>query len=831
MQSPHRRAWLVLAIGTAAGVAAAIVASRLELRTSFAELLPSSDPAVVVLKENARRMHELGPLMVAIKSPDRAANLRYAAALTAYLKSLPPRVCALAAYEMGEARDFIKRNAWLYASLTDLTEGRDRLRTKLLARKNPLALDLDADEAGGEPASLTDAIAARRKPSALERRFPDGAFTRGDYAWVLALPSDQGGMFEERAGEELVAAVAAFTADHPPAGFHPQMSVTPTGPVMIGLENRRAVEQDVVVVTVVCVLVIGLSIALFFRSLWAIPLVVVPAAIGGVMAFAAEKLVAGYLNSSTAFLGSIIFGNGINHGIVFLARYQEIARTRAAPVGLRLRQTIASVWKSTLVAALAAAAGYAALALTSFRGYSHFGLMGAVGSLACWLAAFTVLPAIVRLLEGKLERRMRAPASLGPLGRWLGRRFRAVAALGLLATVVASVGFGHFLHDPFEYDLRRLRADTGGTATRLAADGDLLGTFGHFYAPIALVADRLAQVPLIPAAVRAADRAHHPRIGHVVTIYDVLPGTEREQTEKLRVLAEIRRLLHDPAMAALPASERRQLEALAPPAGLRALTPADLPALVRYPFTEKDGTVGRVVLAYHAENVSLWDGKELLGVAGVLQNLHLADGSTLASSGQPMVIGAMLRSILRDSPVATGLAFVSLLVLVLLAVRPRRAAVLVAGSVALGVAWMIGAAGLCGVRVTFLNFIAIPITLGIGAEYALNMVGRLGQEKQIEKAVASTGAAVVLCSWTTIVGYGSLLAAHSQALRGFGAMAILGEIFCLAAAVIALPVGLLLWREGPAGRVVSAGVAMASASVSRCPDARLATEDFTEKAA
>jgi predicted RND superfamily exporter protein len=123
MKSPVKRAWLVLSLATLVGVGASVVASRLELRTSFAELLPSSDPAVVVLKANAKRMHELGPLMVAIKSPDRAANLRYAAALTQYLRSLPPQVCALAAHEMGEVRAFIERNAWLYASLDELTEG------------------------------------------------------------------------------------------------------------------------------------------------------------------------------------------------------------------------------------------------------------------------------------------------------------------------------------------------------------------------------------------------------------------------------------------------------------------------------------------------------------------------------------------------------------------------------------------------------------------------------------------------------------------------------------------------------------------------------------
>jgi hypothetical protein len=59
--------------------------------------------------------------------------------------------------------------------------------------------------------------------------------------------------------------------------------------------------------------------------------------------------------------------------------------------------------------------------------------------------------------------------------------------------------------------------------------------------------------------------------------------------------------------------------------------------------------------------------------------------------------------------------------------------------------------------------------------------------------VRATGSAVALCSWTTIVGYGSLLAARNQALQGFGAMAILGEVACLSAAIVALP-ALLLWR-------------------------------------
>jgi predicted RND superfamily exporter protein len=60
--------------------------------------------------------------------------------------------------------------------------------------------------------------------------------------------------------------------------------------------------------------------------------------------------------------------------------------------------------------------------------------------------------------------------------------------------------------------------------------------------------------------------------------------------------------------------------------------------------------------------------------------------------------------------------------------------------------------------------------------------------------VRTTGGAVALCSLTTILGYASLLIARNQALFSFGVLAVLGEVACLAAALLALP-AVLRWRE------------------------------------
>src|SRR6266700_1883568 len=328
-----RLALATLVAGALIAVVAIALASRLQLRTSFAELLPSDDPAVRALKRTEGRVGDLNLLTIGIRSPDRAANLAYAKILTEALRALPPSRVGLVAYHLRDLQDFFHDHRWLYASANDLEDIRDRLRSEIVRRKNPLFVSLDDDDkkAGAGAGADPDAdLRARLEHRPFADRFPDGYFIQGDIAWVLVLPA--GGLFDEHAGETLVRAVEAFVAAHPPSAFHPTMHVQSLGPVVVGLENRRAIEQDIVGVTIFCTVLIALSIALYFRSVRAVALVVLPAMWGTAIAFACGDLVFGYLNSSTAFLGSIILGNGINHAIILLSRYRE-NRARAESGG------------------------------------------------------------------------------------------------------------------------------------------------------------------------------------------------------------------------------------------------------------------------------------------------------------------------------------------------------------------------------------------------------------------------------------------------------------------------------------------------------------------
>ena len=117
------------------------------------------------------------------------------------------------------------------------------------------------------------------------------------------------------------------------------------------------------------------------------------------------------------------------------------------------------------------------------------------------------------------------------------------------------------------------------------------------------------------------------------------------------------------------------------------------------------------------------------------------------------------------------------------------------------------------VKVNFANFIALPITFGIGVDYAVNIVARWQQlrfsvssdeplrREHVIEAIRSTGGAVGLASMTTIIGYSSLLLAENRALFSFGILAVLGEVCCITTAVVALPAVVILFARKDAAAV------------------------------
>ena len=563
--------------------------------------------------------------------------------------------------------------------------------------------------------------------------------------------------------------------------------------------------------TAVCVTLVCLVVIVFYGRFRAIPFVGIPALMGVAFAFGMAELLFGYLNASTAFMGSIVVGNGINFPIIQLARYEEERRGNKSPreaASIALGATI----RPTAVAALGAAVAYASLIVTRFRGFSQFGTIGGLGMVAAWASTVTVLPALWAAFDKRerTARRFAPPVTAFSelVARLATQAPRSCLVVFGLLTVFSVVPLKRYLHDPFEYDFRNLRnrRSLESGAALLAERVDPI--FGKTLTPAVIIADRRAHTDEIRRKVLERDKSlpGAQLIGQVTTLDDFLPGDAATQRQKLTVLRELDEIIDSPAAQLADDDGAKISKKMRPPENLAVVTDDDIPIEVKRPFVETDGTIGRVLLVYHDEHVSVWDGRNLMRIADIIGEITLDDGTIVRSSGHAVIFAAMIRSIVHDAPLATGASLLAVSLLVIALARSRAGAALVVGTLVAGVLWMLGTAAWFGVRTNFLNFIALPITFGIGVDYGINIYlrYRLEGRGRVGRAVRATGGAVALCSLTTIIGYAALLVADNQALRSFGEMAILGEVACLSAAVVGMP-AFLVWRERRARRAQLSG--------------------------
>jgi hypothetical protein len=507
------------------------------------------------------------------------------------------------------------------------------------------------------------------------------------------------------------------------------------------------------------------------------------------------------LNSNTAFLASIIVGNGINVGIVLLARYREARRG-----GLGVDEAlVVGVWGArlgTLAAAFAAAASYASLLLTEFRGFRQFGVIGGTGMMASWVTAFVLIPPLVKWLDrDEPSAQPSATAGRGIMGRVVAavERWPVPIVAGALAlTAVSAVVLSRFdAATELEHDFSKLRrVDTwekgdGYWGRRVDA------LLGRYLTPTVVLTDSPEQARAAEKHIR--DAVEHgalaPMVASVRSADDVLPT---DQTAKLAVVADIREALTPKIRSLIAEDRRKKLDDFLGPADLAPVVLDDLPHSFTAGLREKDGTIGKTILVYPRPSDTLWRAQ---AIHTFVAELREAGGRV---AGSIPLSDDILASIGRDAPVASLASFVAVIVIVLLVLRARMASVYVIGSLVVGVAWLGAAAMLLHVKINFCNFVAYPITFGIGVDYAVNVMTRYVQdgERDITGAVRSTGAAVGLCSLTTIIGYSSLLLAKNRALYLFGATAVMGEIACLTAAIVALPALLVTLRRRREGLAV-----------------------------
>jgi predicted RND superfamily exporter protein len=787
-----RRRRAILGSALLLAVAATPITASLPLHGDLSYLLPPGTTSVRDLHALEARAQVFGTIIVAIDSDDPRRRLAAAQRIHDRLRALPASAVIGVGYD-GAAKDrFTWDHRQLLVPTEDLTAMADDLRARK-ARANPLFVSLDDDDraaakAAGPIGGRLRGLKAELDAAEAGARAPAPLISKDGRLQIIVVRTRFAAGEVSRNAATLAAVAQIVDEARRLEGADVQIGIT--GDVVNTAAEHRALTDGMLRATVFTVVIVAAGLLFFFAgSPAAVAALLGALAIGALCTFAFARLAVGHLNLATAFLAPIVVGNGINFGIILLARYFEERRHTADPV-LALGAAVAGSFGGTLAAALAASVSYASLLATDFRGYRHFGVIGGVGILLCWATTFLVLPAALAALEARGLCGGRSPARLGArLARFVPRRRATTVVVALLVLGGSTLGACRYLTSrPFESDFKNLRSSGPEMRQARRWNDEINAAFGRGISDgtiIALPSRQRARE--VAERLRAADRgkpAADRLFARITTFDDFVPP---DQDVKLARLSEIRALLTPSTLATMSQADRQVARALDPPARLGRIADGDVPPELAWPFTEQDGTRGRLIVATTGAGFDLWRTEDLDRFVRTFRGLDL--GSDLVVGGNAFVQHDIVRSVDSDGPRATATAAIGAAVVVLLILGASRQAAVTLICAASGILLLLSAACLCRLKINFLDFVALPITIGIGVDYAVNLAARHRVEGpgSATRILTTSGPAVALCSYTTVVGYASLLLSENQGIRSFGLAALIGELTCLGCALALAP--------------------------------------------
>ncbi|HEX4340686.1 MAG TPA: MMPL family transporter [Polyangiaceae bacterium] len=807
-----RRPWAFVVVAALLAIPSLHFARQLVLKTGFDSLLPDNKPSVIEQKRVAKRTAGVANLAIVIGGKNEAAMKRFSDALLDPLRALGPDWVGTAENGVRAEQEFLKERQALYLPLAKVQDIHDRVEESFGAEVYGNVVD-DPDVKPLTRESVIGEIDAEKaKTTKGGPPYPDGYYMNAERTELVVMvrtPIAQGDLGRTK---ELERRVNSVIDRVDPKRFDPSLTTGLTGDVVTTAEVYGSVKGDLVEVGVVGVSMILVADFLFFLRLRAVITMALAIGTGLLWTFAITRFSIGQLNTASGFLVSIIFGNGLNFGVLLRARYGE-ARRADESTAEALKSSLRDTFKPTLAVAAAAGAGYMSLASTNFRGFRDFGWIGGYGMLLCWAANYLLMPPLLVLFErlapidlhavkpgfrGWFKRLADHGVPFGAPFAWVARHGspKLVALLGVLLGLGGAAAIVRYVEsDPLEYNLGKLENDSSSvqSAAMILGRGltNITGRTGQD--GMAIMTDRIDQVKPLLAELerRRLAGGKEPPFDRTASIFDLIPD---DQEQKLALLNETRtRLEGIRRRGKLSDEDWDAIAPYLPPKDLKPFGIAELPERVARPFTERDGTRGRIVYIAPAEGQSVRNLHYLLKWANAYRAVELPTGEVIHGSGRAVIFADMLSGVTEESPKAILLAAImTALVVVFTFMRSKDGWLsisLVLGALCMGLAWMGGILWYTQTKINFLNFIAIPITLGVGVDYSINMVHRWHIEGagKLPKIVRETGGAIVLCSLTTILGYTALMHSVNSAVRSFGRVAVLGELTCIASVMIVLP--------------------------------------------
>uniref|UniRef100_UPI0035B241BE MMPL family transporter n=1 Tax=Rhodoblastus sp. TaxID=1962975 RepID=UPI0035B241BE len=528
----------------------------------------------------------------------------------------------------------------------------------------------------------------------------------------------------------------------------------------------------------------------------------------------------GSLNPISVAFAVLFVGIGVDFGIQFTVRYRE-ERYRDNDLRRAVNSAGAKASLPLALAAATTAAGFYSFIPTDYRGVSELGLIAGTGMIIAFLTSITALPALLALLKSPSEGRTVGYGFLAPLDEFQMRNRKAIVAFALGLALVGSPLLAKVRFDYNPLNLRSAKTESVAALLDMMQDPHTTPNIIEILEPSLKQADALA------VKLRAL-----PLVESVTSLSDFVP---EDQAPKLAAINEARGLLGpslDPGKPPAPPSDAEDAKALAAAGAALRKAAGDAPDLaplarvgvaleklaqgpeparqraralliepmqallddVRLTLQAGPVTIDSLPADLRADWITS-DGRARLEVAprgdkNDYDAMRPFVDSVLAvapeASGAPISILASGDTVLHAFATAGALAFLSIAILLFLALRRVGDVALTLAPLMLAGVYTMEICALIGLRLNFANIIALPLLLGLGVAFKIYYViaWRAGSAKLLRTGLTR---AIFFSAMTTATAFGSLWMSNHPGTSSMGKLLALSLATTLCAAVLFQP--------------------------------------------
>jgi len=592
-------AWILLTVALC--VPAFMSASKLGLDTNLTRLLPENSQAVMWSEELEPLVGDGGYFSVIFEGAP-AETLRHSVnAMVEQLRQLE----GIATIDYRYPTEFINQFKYTLVPSYRLEEMIDTIED-WEAEVNPFLDDfgLEDDDTEDDTADELEKLMDQYRELPEYHRTPESTM----FGMIVNISQ---GLSDMSATAEIYAGMRGI-ADTIEENSGVTISIG--GSLRTRVEELAVIMSDVQRTGVVAVVAILLTLALSFRSVKILPVVVYPIAAGLLWAFAFVPAMVGDLNTITSFLLMVLFGMGVDYSIHLTKRFRHELLVR--PPEEALIETFVSTGRSVATSGVTTSFGLMILAISDFRGFYDFGLIGGISIFVVTLAMIFVMPATL-ILGHRLglvgAKKPRIPSRhLAIPPRWAA----AILAVLVLGSAAASARWLEF-----DYDFANFSANLDELDAIKAKQDDV---YPIFFGPSAIyVADDLDTLDDALALIDESRERPDNVIRSLSSVRDFAPSRAEGERRKAYI-ADIQEMLSGRWVRRIPDPDRIRLieDVLAFEVPEQLSRTRDIPDVIAERMVARDGS-GAYVLGLHASGNGK-DGRITMQFTGQLYDIPRA---------------------------------------------------------------------------------------------------------------------------------------------------------------------------------------------------------------